>query len=65
MVEPKDVADEATPALGPTEVPAEGDHSPEKEEETEKGCWTPEVSVRAVRSQGQRNVQDQTPETPA
>ena len=54
MVEPEDVADEATPVPVPTEVPAEETKAP-------KGCRTQEVPVRAARGQGQRNVQGQTP----
>ena len=37
-VQPKDVADEATLAPGAHRSSGGGDHSPEKEEETEKGC---------------------------
>ena len=63
-VEPKDVANEATPAPVPTKVLAEETTVPKKKKKPKKGCRTREVSVRALRSQGQRNVQDQTPETP-
>ena len=65
MVKPEDVADEATPVPAPTEVLAEETKAPKKEETEKEGCRTREVPVRAVRGQGQRNVQGQTPETPA
>ena len=38
---------------------------PLKRRRNRKGCRTREVSVRTVRGQSQRNIQDQTPETPA
>ena len=66
MVQPEDVADEAMPVPASTEVPAEETKAPKKKKKMEKGgCQTREVPVRAARGQGQRNVQGQTPETPA
>ena len=65
MVEPENVVDKATLVPASTEVLAEETKAPKKKKETEKGCRTREVSVRTARGQGQRDVQDQTPETPA
>ena len=66
IVEPEDVADEATPVPASTEVPAEETKAPKKKKKQKKGgCQTLEVPVRAARGQSQRDVQGQTPEAPA
>ena len=65
MVEPENVGDEATLIPTSTEVLAEETKAHKKKKKTEKRCRTQEVSVRTARGQSQRNVQDQTPETPA
>ena len=49
----------------PTKVPAEETTAPKKKKKQKKDAELEKFRFRAARSQGQRNVQDQTPETPA
>ena len=65
MVEPKDVADEATPAPAPTEVPVEETTALKKRKKQKKDAELEKFRLEQRRSQGQRNVQDQTLETAA
>ena len=64
MVEPEDVADEATPDPAPTEVLAGETKAPKKKKKQKKDAELEKFRLEQREAKA-RNVQDQTPETPA
>ena len=66
MVEPEDVADEASLIPASTEVPAEETKTPKKKKKQKnEDAKLEKFPVRAARGQSQGDVQGQTPEAPA